>query len=64
MWQADRAIRSGARSVSRFLMYRIHGTTDPASIGRAASSGCIRMLNDHVIELFEQVPVGTRVEVL
>ncbi|SEG63728.1 L,D-transpeptidase catalytic domain [Methylobacterium sp. 190mf] len=45
-------------------MYRIHGTTDPASIGRAASSGCIRMLNDDVIELFEQVPVGTRVEVL
>ncbi|WP_332839852.1 L,D-transpeptidase [Methylobacterium sp. Leaf118] len=44
--------------------YRIHGTTDPGSIGRAASSGCIRMLNSDVIELYERVPVGTRVEVL
>lgn len=45
-------------------MYRIHGTTDPGSIGRAASSGCIRMLNDDVIDLYERVPVGTRVEVI
>lgn len=44
--------------------YRIHGTTEPASIGRAASSGCIRMLNQDVIELYERVPVGTKVEVL
>lgn len=45
-------------------MYRIHGTTDPGSIGRAASSGCIRMLNEDVIDLYERVPVGTRVVVL
>ncbi|MEE7458057.1 hypothetical protein MPAR168_20170 [Methylorubrum populi] len=44
--------------------YRIHGTTDPGSIGRAASSGCIRMLNGDVIDLYERVPVGARVEVM
>lgn len=44
--------------------YRIHGTTEPGSIGRAASSGCFRMLNKDVIELYERVPVGTRVEVM
>jgi lipoprotein-anchoring transpeptidase ErfK/SrfK len=45
-------------------LYRIHGTTDPGSIGRAASSGCFRMLNEDVIELYRFVPVGTRVEVI
>jgi lipoprotein-anchoring transpeptidase ErfK/SrfK len=43
--------------------YRIHGTTQPWSIGRAVSSGCIRMLNDHVIELFAVVQPGARVVV-
>ena len=42
-------------------MYRIHGTNDPSSIGKAMSSGCIRMLNEDVAELFLRVPVGTRV---
>ena len=41
--------------------YRIHGTNAPQSIGKAASSGCIRMLNEHVIDLYTRVPVGTRV---
>ncbi len=41
--------------------YRIHGTTQPWSIGRAVSSGCIRLLNAHVIELYQQVEIGTRV---
>ncbi|OAS26849.1 L,D-transpeptidase [Methylobacterium platani] len=45
-------------------LYRIHGTTDPRSIGRAASAGCFRMLNEDVIELYRFVPVGTRVEVI
>jgi lipoprotein-anchoring transpeptidase ErfK/SrfK len=45
-------------------MYRIHGTTEPSSIGQAVSNGCIRMINDHVIDLYERVPVGTRVIVL
>lgn len=44
-------------------LYRIHGTNDPASIGKAMSSGCIRMLNEHVAELFENVTIGTPVTV-
>lgn len=43
---------------------RIHGTIAPASIGRAASAGCFRMLNEDVEELYELVPVGARVLVL
>jgi lipoprotein-anchoring transpeptidase ErfK/SrfK len=42
-------------------MYRIHGTNSPSSIGTAASSGCIRMLNREVVELFNNTPVGTKV---
>jgi lipoprotein-anchoring transpeptidase ErfK/SrfK len=41
--------------------YAIHGTNEPASIGRYASFGCIRMLNDDVLDLFERVSVGTPV---
>jgi lipoprotein-anchoring transpeptidase ErfK/SrfK len=44
--------------------YRIHGTTAPKSIGQNASSGCIRMLNEHVIDLYGKVPLGTRVVVI
>jgi lipoprotein-anchoring transpeptidase ErfK/SrfK len=42
-------------------MYRIHGTNSPSSIGTASSSGCIRMLNKEVVELFNNTPVGTKV---
>lgn len=45
-------------------LYRIHGTTNPHSIGRAASAGCFRMLNEDVIELYRFVPVGTKVQVI
>ena len=45
-------------------LYRIHGTNEPNTIGQSVSSGCIRMMNDDVIDLYERVPVGTRVEVL
>jgi lipoprotein-anchoring transpeptidase ErfK/SrfK len=45
-------------------MYRIHGTTEPWSIGQSVSNGCIRMINDHVIALYAAVPVGTPVVVL
>lgn len=44
--------------------YRIHGTTEPWTIGRAVSNGCIRMLNEHVTELYERVPIGAPVVVL
>jgi lipoprotein-anchoring transpeptidase ErfK/SrfK len=42
-------------------VYRIHGTNAPETIGHAVSSGCIRLVNDDVIHLYEQVPVGTTV---
>ncbi len=45
-------------------LYRIHGTNEPGSIGKAMSSGCIRMLNQDVADLFDQVPKGARVVVL
>ncbi|WP_370876875.1 L,D-transpeptidase [Ancylobacter amanitiformis] len=45
-------------------LYRIHGSNEPDSIGRAVSSGCIRMRNEDVIDLYERVPVGTRVRVI
>lgn len=41
--------------------FRIHGTNAPSSIGTAASSGCIRMLNKEVAELYDKTPVGTKV---
>ena len=59
----------GARAMYLFqggrdTLYRIHGTNEPRSIGRAVSSGCIRMLNADVIDLYGRVPVGTKVVVL
>ncbi|MCX7324018.1 MAG: L,D-transpeptidase [Hyphomicrobiales bacterium] len=45
-------------------LYRIHGSNEPETIGQAVSSGCIRMLNEDVIDLYERAKVGTRVVVL
>ena len=45
-------------------IYRIHGTNEPSSIGKAASSGCIRMLNADVAELFQHVKLGATVTVV
>ena len=45
-------------------LYRIHGTNQASTIGKAVSSGCIRLLNDDVADLFERVPMGTTVVVL
>jgi lipoprotein-anchoring transpeptidase ErfK/SrfK len=45
-------------------LYRIHGTTEPHTIGHSVSSGCIRMINQDVMHLYEQVEVGTQVKVL
>jgi lipoprotein-anchoring transpeptidase ErfK/SrfK len=45
-------------------LYRIHGTIEPWSIGLNVSSGCIRMLNENVTELYDMVEVGTKVIVL
>ena len=58
----------GARALylyvgSRDTHYRIHGTNDLASIGNSGSAGCIRMFNQDVIDLFDKVPLGTKVVV-
>jgi lipoprotein-anchoring transpeptidase ErfK/SrfK len=45
-------------------IYRIHGTNEPSSIGKSASSGCIRMLNEDVSELYRNVKLGATVTVL
>lgn len=45
-------------------LYRIHGTTEPMSIGKNASSGCIRMINQDAIQLYRRVPIGSKVIVL
>ncbi|WP_181704229.1 L,D-transpeptidase [Chthonobacter albigriseus] len=45
-------------------IYRIHGTAEPWTIGQAVSSGCIRMTNDDVADLYEHVGVGTKVVVV
>ncbi len=56
----------GARALylfqgNRDTLYRIHGTNAPWSIGRAVSSGCIRMRNEDVIDLYKRVKVGAKV---
>lgn len=59
----------GARAIylyrdGRDTMFRIHGTNQPQSIGLAMSSGCVRMLNHDVIDLYDRVTPGSRVVVL
>jgi lipoprotein-anchoring transpeptidase ErfK/SrfK len=59
----------GARALylyqnGRDTLYRLHGTNAPLSIGKAMSSGCIRMLNQDVIDLYRRAPIGTHVMVL
>jgi lipoprotein-anchoring transpeptidase ErfK/SrfK len=44
-------------------VYRIHGTNQPQTIGSAVSSGCFRLVNNDVADLYERVPVGTKVVV-
>lgn len=56
----------GARALylyqgNRDTLYRIHGTNEPETIGHEASSGCIRMRNIDVIDLYARVPAGTQV---
>ncbi len=58
----------GARALYLFkdgrdTLFRIHGTNRPFSIGKAASSGCFRMINQDVIHLYERVPPGSAVYV-
>lgn len=48
----------------RDTLYRIHGTTEPWTIGKAVSNGCVRMINEHVEDLYERVSIGTTVIVI
>jgi lipoprotein-anchoring transpeptidase ErfK/SrfK len=59
----------GARALylwqgNKDTLYRIHGTVEPWTIGKNVSSGCIRMINQDVIDLYERAPVGAKVVVL
>lgn len=59
----------GARALYLFqngidTYFRIHGTNQPQTIGHSVSNGCIRMMNEHVVDLYERVPLGTVVTVL
>lgn len=54
----------GARAMyiyqnGRDTIYRLHGTNDPSTIGEAVSSGCVRLINQDIIDLYGRVPVGT-----
>jgi len=58
----------GARALylyrnGRDTYYRIHGTMDPSSIGRATSAGCIRLFNQDIIDMFDETERGTKVKV-
>jgi lipoprotein-anchoring transpeptidase ErfK/SrfK len=59
----------GARALylwqgNKDTLFRLHGTNEPSSIGHAVSSGCIRLLNQDIIDLYDRVPIGTKVVVL
>lgn len=59
----------GARALylyngDRDTLFRIHGTNEPWTIGQAVSSGCIRMMNDDVMDLYSRVRVGASVRVI
>jgi lipoprotein-anchoring transpeptidase ErfK/SrfK len=58
----------GARALYLYVgnkdtLYRIHGTNAPKTIGQALSSGCIRMLNEEIIDLYDRVDIDTKVVV-
>ncbi|SOB92762.1 lipoprotein-anchoring transpeptidase ErfK/SrfK [Rhodobacter sp. JA431] len=58
----------GARALylyrnGRDTYYRIHGTMDPSSIGKATSAGCIRLFNQDIIDMFDETELGTKVRV-
>jgi lipoprotein-anchoring transpeptidase ErfK/SrfK len=59
----------GARALylwqgNKDTLFRIHGTVEPWTIGKSVSSGCIRMINQDVIDLYQRTPVGAKVVVL
>jgi lipoprotein-anchoring transpeptidase ErfK/SrfK len=51
-------------SSNKDTLYRIHGTNEPWTIGTNVSSGCIRLTNEDIIDLYNRTPIGTKVVVL
>ncbi len=60
----DNPLGARALYLGNSLYRHIHGTNQPETIGKNVSSGCIRMMNEDVIDLYNRVPVGTKVIVL
>jgi lipoprotein-anchoring transpeptidase ErfK/SrfK len=56
--------RSDLWQGNKDTLYRIHGTVEPWTIGKSVSSGCIRMINQDVIDLYQRTTVGAKVAVL
>ena len=59
----------GARALylyrgNRDTMFRVHGTNEPWLIGQAVSNGCIRLTNEDIVDLYDRVPLGTKVMVI
>ncbi|HXV30487.1 MAG TPA: L,D-transpeptidase [Sinorhizobium sp.] len=51
-------------SGGRDTMFRLHGTNEPWTIGQAVSSGCIRLTNEDIVDLYSRAPVGTMVSII
>jgi lipoprotein-anchoring transpeptidase ErfK/SrfK len=59
----------GARALylwqgNKDTLYRIHGTNEPQTIGTNVSSGCIRLTNEDIVDLYDRTPIGTKVVVI
>ncbi len=59
----------GARALylwqgNKDTLYRIHGTNEPQTIGTNVSSGCIRLTNEDIVDLYGRTPIGTKVVVI
>jgi len=68
-WEAGAATAGGARALYLFnasgdTQYRIHGTSEPWTIGHNVSSGCIRLINADVMDLYRRAKIGAKVIVL
>ena len=62
--QSARRPRALSYRDGRDTFFRLHGTTEPETIGQAVSSGCIRLFNQDIIDLYNRVPLGTHVTVV
>ena len=58
------AVQDRQNAVEAHTVYRVHGTNAPETIGHAVSSGCFRLVNSEIEDLYTRVPVGTKIVVL